>query len=254
MLSGEKPGYKHQRKIERLYEQHRRAGTPQVLRRVAKGKRGFVPMASVVQILRYIFQPTDAQTIPTDKRPWQDRRTRFASSSRSVRGEFDSWDGFSIVMVEGSSDMGSTSVRRYKPRGGGQHHLDFIEERQEVEEMEGSPDIAELVNRWDTLSERYKRIVSHLPVGDWIELIDEHGSGEIIFNFWVTRFSERPKAGGFGNARDPNDPTTFKVMVSVVEDAVEIANSESDHFSYSLIGVYAFTSWNKKAGKKPPRQ
>jgi hypothetical protein len=55
-------------------------------------------------------------------------------------------------------------------------------------------------------------------------------------------------------ARDPNNPKTFEVVESVARENVDSATSDSEHFSYDLVGLYAFTGWNKKAGVKPPRQ
>jgi hypothetical protein len=33
-----------------------------------------------------------------------------------------------------------------------------------------------------------------------------------------------------------------------------VDGASGEDFQFDLVGVYAFTGWNKKAGKKPPRQ
>jgi hypothetical protein len=253
MLTGERPGFKYSGKIWKLYESHRRKATPQVPpKRVAPSTRGFAPTAGVVKILQHIFQPTDAQKVPSAKRPWQARETKYASKEKKVRGKFDSWDGFSIVMVQGNSDQGVVSIRRYKPRGGAQHHLDFEEERMEGAEEFESATIDEIAERFYSLSVRHAEVIAHLPVEEWIDGMREKAFSEPIFNFWVSRFSERPKAGAFGLARDPADPQTLAVVEANCEMDVDGASGED--FQFDLVGVYAFTGWNKKAGKKPPRQ
>jgi hypothetical protein len=257
MLSGEKPGYKHSPKIWKLYQYHRRKHTPvKPPKRLPKPKYDFVSTAAVTQVLRYLFQPTDAEKIPAASRPWTARDTRYASTERKVRGKFDSWDAFCIVMVQGSTRAGSISIRRYWPKGGAQHHLDFSEERELSDEgkMEPSEAAEELAERWATLPEKHRKIVSHLPIEEWIDGIGDNAQGEVIFNFWISRFSERPTPGAFGLARDPNDPQTVRVVESVAQENVDAATSESEHFQYDFIGMYAFTGWNKKRGRKPPRQ
>jgi hypothetical protein len=252
MLSGDKPGYKHQRKIQQLYEYHRRRGTRQVIRRVAAPQRQFVSMDSVVKVLKYVFQPTDVQTTPTAKRPWQDRRTRFASKERRTsRKRFDSWDGFSIVAVRGLDDYGDKALKRYG---------------KVIALPEGEPTTMDSVmERWESLTDKEYDVVSHLPIEEWLEELggtsdeepeeEEEGDGTfLIFNFWVSRFSERPKAGGFGGSRDPNDPNTFAAVEAVARLNAESASDEDGHFQYDVVGVYAFTGWNKRPGKKPPRQ
>jgi hypothetical protein len=259
MLSGEKPGYKHSGKIWKLYQTHRRKGTPvKPPKRLPLPKRKFVSSVAVVSVLRYLFQPTDAEKIPGKDRVWIDRVSRFAATEQKVRGKFDSWDGFAIVMVQGASDTGSISIRRYRPKGGAQHHLDFSEERELSDEAEMEPDsevVDMLAERWAMMPEKHRAVLSYLPIEEWIDTIAENVTGgEVIFNFWISRFSERPTPGAYGLARDPNDPETFEVVQSVARENVDSATSDSEHFQYDLVGLYAFTGWNKKAGVKPPRQ
>jgi hypothetical protein len=254
MLTGARPGYKYSGKIWKLYQSHRRKGTPQKPpKRIPKPTRGFVSMASVVGVLQYIFQPTDAQAVPSRHRKWQDRETLFATTERKVRGKFDSWDAFSIVMVQGATDAGTVSIRRYHKKGGGQHHLEGFEEArlEEVEEYESST-LEEIMERWESLPEKLAQVVEHLDIGGWLETAQEVVFSEPIFNFWACRMSERPKAGEFGLARDPRDPQTRKVMESNCYEAALGANGED--FQYDFLGMYAFSGWNKKPGKKPPRQ
>jgi len=111
-----------------------------------------------------------------------------------------------------------------------------------------------LIERWNTLPPAYAKIVSHLPLDEWIDSLAEKVFSEPIFNLWVTRFSEREKAGGFANLRDPADPDTRANMEAVVEQNVESAAMEEGDFQFDLVGMYGFTGWNKKHGKKPPRQ
>jgi len=253
MLSGDKPGYKHSGKIWKLYELHRRKASPvREPRRQRAAGRDFVAVAGVVAVLRYIFQPTDNKKIPPDYRPWQDRLTRYISSDRKVRGTYKSWDAFSIVMVQGRTEDGVVSIKRYRPKGGGQPHLDFEEERELSDDGEFvSEAIEQLAERWATLSGRNRRIVSHLPIEDWIDALSEVAQSEVLFDFWVTRLSEREKRKGstFGNYRDPRDPQTLRVMEANVEQHLEMATEQNDHFQYDLVGVYAFTGWNKWPGK-----
>ena len=256
MLTGARPGYKYSPKIWKLYQSHRRKATPQKPpKRIPKSTRGFVSMASVVGVLQYIFQPTDAQAVPSRHRVWQDRETLFATKEKKVRGKFDSWDAFSIVMVQGATDQGTVSIRRYIKKGGGQHHLEGFEEARMEDAEDGayeSSTLEEINERYESLPEKLQAVVSHLDVGGWIESAQEFVFSEPIFNFWANRMSERPKAGGFGLARDPRDPETRRVMESNCYEAALGANGGD--FQYDFIGMYAFSGWNKKRGKKPPRQ
>jgi len=253
MLSGEKPGYKHSPKIWKLYQLHRRKGTPvKVPTRLPPTGRDFVAVAGVVSVLRYLFQPTDASKIPPAYRPWQDRVSRYITTERKVRGTFKSWDAFSIVMVQGRTETGVISIKRYRPKGGGQPHLDFSEERELSEEGEDeSESIMALSERWGALSRKNRDAVKHLPIEEWIDAMGEIAQGEVIFDFWVTRLSEMEKRKGstFGNYRDPRDPQTLRVMEANVEQHLEMATEQNEHFQYDLVGVYGFTGWNKWPGK-----
>jgi hypothetical protein len=254
MLSGRKPGLKHGAKIHKLFEYHRRRGTKQVIRRVARPRRDFVPMSSVMKVLRHVFQPTDARAVPNRTRVWQERRTRFAAKERRLRGKFDSWDGFSIVLAQGQTDSGVASIRRYKPRGGGQFHLDFTEEREFTEDVERDEEVDEIEGRWEELPDKHRAVVSHLPIDEWIKMIGDIAGPSFLINFWVSRFSERPAPGAFGLARDPGDPETRANVEAVSRDDAESATADDGHFEYTWIGLYAFTGWNRKSGKKAPRQ
>lgn len=254
MLTGARPGYKYSPKIWKLYQTHRRKGTPQKPpKRIPKSTRGFAPMASVVGVLQHIFQPTDAQAVPSRQREWQDRETLFATKEKKVRGKFDSWDAFSIIMVQGATDAGTVSIRRYHKKGGGQHHLEGFEEArlEEAEEYESST-MEEIMERWQSLPEKLAAVVSHLDIDNFLEIAQEAVFSEPIFNFWASRFSERPKAGAFGLARDPRADDTRRVMESICQEAALSANGGD--FQYDFIGMYAFSGWNKKPGKKPPKQ
>lgn len=210
-------------------------------------------MPAVVSILQYIFQPSDAQAVPSRERIWQDRKTTFATKEKKVRGKFDSWDAFSVVMVQGATDQGTVSIRRYSKRGGGQHHLEGFEEArlEEAEEFE-STTLEEIIERFEGLPAKLEAIIEHLDVSAWIETAQEAIFSEPIFNFWVNRMSERPKAGAYGLARDPKDPGTRKVMESNCYEAALMAGGGD--FQYDFLGMYAFAGWNKKRGRRPPRQ
>lgn len=259
MLSGDKPGHKHSGKIWKLYQLHRRKGSPvKPPSRLPRAGRDFVSMAAVVVVLRYLFQPTDAQKIPPDSRPWQDRDSRFAATERKVRGTYKSWDIFAVVMVQGATEEGVVSIRKYRPKGGAQHHLDFEEERELSEEgpEEGdSEEVDALAERWATMSEKHRDLVSHLPIEEWIDAISQNVSGgEVLFDFWITRLSEREKGSSGGNYRDPNDPNTLTALEAAVEMNVDSATEQNEHFRYDLVGVYAFAGWNKWPGKKKKKK
>jgi hypothetical protein len=243
MFSGRKSGAKHAEAIHELYEDVRREPPPEKKRR--KPSRApslaYVRTADVVSILRHVFNPIEFK-IPAVQWKYTNRSNRFLTREADWprRVSYFTWSSFFIVLMIPLSAEWERMIRR-----SGKRYVEILPEIEEEDfgEDHDAPLAEAAYERYAGLSDRERRIISHLPVEAWLETFAEHDQGSTLVNFLVSRHDT-------AFALDPATREAFDNAEASAEETAAAFTEEVEGGAEAVfLGMYAFSGWKKKGEK-----